>query len=158
MRYSEYPYLKGYAMKISSRAFNNILIFSMLAMIMLFNMDTWLPKPGGAEKMALIAEQDLVLRIDIDGARLERVGTQWRLIDSSASHVPEDIVNAWLSAELAATEFNGVVNTSVFAQVWLAGYPQPAGFTLIQSPHGSFVRISDSTYRIENVDFSALVF
>ena len=145
-------------MKLSARAFNNILIFSMLAMIMLFNMESWLPKPDAPDRMALIAEQDLILRIDIEGARLERAGTQWRLINSAVEREPQAIIDAWLAAQLLVTEFSGATDASVFAQVWLAGHQQPASFTLIRSSQGSFVKISDSTYRIENVDFSALVF
>ena len=63
-------------MKLSARAFNNILIFSMLAMIMLFNMDSWLPKPDAPDRMALIAEQDLILRIDIEG----EIGASWHSV------------------------------------------------------------------------------
>ena len=148
-------------MRLSAKAFNNIIIFAMLAMIMLFNMDTWLPKPSFKQQTHLISEQDMVLRIDIGRNRIERVGTGWRLT-TEPSVTPEvdanQIIQHWLNAELSVVESTPQVLETVIADVWLAAQDNSARLILMRTETGTYVQIAEQSYRIDNSHFLALTF
>ncbi|MBT0586748.1 hypothetical protein [Alteromonas oceanisediminis] len=151
-------------MKLSTRAINNLVIFAMLAMIMLFNMDKWLPKPPSAAATRLIAEHDMLLRVDIGTHSLQRVGTDWRIrggqyTDADAAR----IVERWHAARLTPAAELADFSASVNASIWLAGYAEPVTIELFNVPKAShpssaWVRIANSVYRVDNVDYEALVF
>lgn len=150
-------------MKLSSRAFNNIVIFAMLAMIMLFNLDAWLPKPSIEKQTRLINEQDMLLRIDMNSNRIERIGTDWRIVFESGASASKSkdayqLVQRWQSAELKAVSTIPRVVDSTDVNVWLAAQDKPANLILQRTDSGTYVTIAEQYYQIVNADYSALVF
>ena len=150
-------------MKLSSRAFNNIVIFAMLAMIMLFNLDAWLPKPSIEKQTRLINEQDMLLRIDMNNNRIERIGTDWRIVFESGTSASKSkdayqLVQRWQSAKLKAVSTMPRVVDSTDVNVWLAAQDKPANLILQRTDSGTYVTIAEQYYQITNTDYSALVF
>ncbi|MDM7859279.1 hypothetical protein QTP81_01500 [Alteromonas sp. ASW11-36] len=146
-------------MKLSARAFNNILIFAMLAMIMLFNIDTWLPRPEADSRLRLIEENDLVLKVQLEDARLERIGTDWRVINPAIQGVDaQEVIQAWHSARLTLAQLPTDPLTQYSAQVWLAGNPDAVQLTFWQTPNVGYVEIGANTYRLEDIVLKQLLF
>lgn len=150
-------------MKLSSRAFNNIVIFAMLGMIMLFNLDAWLPKPSIHNKTRLINEQDMLLRIDMNDGRIERIGTDWRLVADKNVPVPlagdaYNWVQQWQDAELTPVNAIPAIIESTEVKVWLAAQNKPAELTLERTASDTFVTIAEQHFRITNTDYTALIF
>ena len=67
--------------KLSRKAWNNLLIFSMLIMIFVFN--GLHHKLGGNSEpegpLPLLPEQSYILALEYPGVRIERIGSGWRL-------------------------------------------------------------------------------
>ncbi|WP_124748989.1 hypothetical protein [Alteromonas facilis] len=147
-------------MKLSARAFNNVIIFSMLLMIALFNLDQWLPKPAPSAQLRLISDNDLVLRIDIGDARMERVGTQWRIVEDGGKlhRSGDEVINYWLAATLTQVSQSPAAERRVDASIWLARQNAPATVTLINTPQGDYVDIGEFAYKLDGVTFEQLVF
>lgn len=129
-------------------------------MIALFNLDQWIPTPQSTPQLQLIGENDMLLRIDIGTTRLERVGTQWRLVDSESliRQAGDEIVSHWLGARLQLVESAPSPSNQVVAQVWLARQSSPAEVVLYTSDIGDFVQIGDYIYMLQNATFDELVF
>ena len=64
--------------RLSKRGFNNVVIFAMLGMIFLFNLDRFVPQSQQPVSLPLLPENAHVLKIEQSGYKLERVGQQWR--------------------------------------------------------------------------------
>lgn len=132
----------------------------MLAMIMLFNIDVWLPKPEMPSQVRLISENDLLLQVNIGSVQIERVGTQWRYrgVEANPSHSAEFVVQQWHAAALSASSYPDNIQIQKAVTVWLARAEEPIQMTLLQANQMAYVEIGDSVYRIENVDFADLTF
>jgi hypothetical protein len=150
-------------MTLSSRAINNIVIFAMLAMIMLFNIDAWLPKPSSQQQTQLIGEHDMLLRIDMHAARVERVGTDWRLVSdkSESEALSKDallLVQRWQAVKLRAIDTIPAVIDSTEVNLWLATHDKPVNLILHRTQSGTYVLVAKQYYHITNTNYSALVF
>lgn len=112
---------------VSKRTVNNIVIYAMLLMVFMFNIDKFLPSAKQAALTPLLPDDAYVLKIDMDQYRLERVGQSWRWNITPAKHgaaSPESQRAAWQRAKLLseASPSNDVSNINPYiAVVWLAG-------------------------------------
>ena len=105
---------------------NNVVIFAMLIMIALFNLDSFLPQKSQASARPLLTPDSYVLKIEHDNHVLERAGREWRQVSAVQ---PLDITPAaqmahWQRAMLEpATRESGMqsADTPVVVVVWLAG-------------------------------------
>lgn len=146
-------------MNLSARAFNNILIFAMLAMIMLFNIDAWLPRPEADARLHLIEEHDLVLKVQLEQARLERIGTDWRVINPAVDGVDaRRVIQAWHATRLTLAQLPTNPTAQYSAQVWIAGTEDAVELIFWQASDGSYVEIGASTYRLEDTVLQQLLF
>lgn len=89
-------------MRLTKRGWNNVLIFSTLFMILLFNTthQKFVEGEGVAEKRPLIAAEAIIQVIDYSGIKLERIGSNWRVqsvIEGDPNAAPEQLVQAWQS-------------------------------------------------------------
>jgi len=87
-------------LRLSRQAWNNVLIFSMLIMIMLFN---GLHKKLGGEavetKVSLLPENSLLLTLKLQHTQVERIGQSWRanpIVAMDESQLTQ-LMNTWLS-------------------------------------------------------------
>ena len=68
--------------RLSQKAWNNVIIFAMLAMILVLNISSF--KSGDSDfPVPVIEEGGLLLRLQIDQYVIERAGQTWRLSSSS---------------------------------------------------------------------------
>ncbi len=86
-------------MRLSSRGWNNVLIFASLFMIVLFNTTHQKLIEGDSDtrRASLVAEQAIIQVIDYSGVKLERIGANWRV--QSSLELPavnaQELVSNW---------------------------------------------------------------
>ncbi|KAF7788636.1 hypothetical protein PRUB_a1652 [Pseudoalteromonas rubra] len=127
-------------MRLSRKAWNNVVIFSMLIMIFFLNGIHQKINPPAEERgsMPLFEQQSFVLALGFPGYKIERIGTSWRLsADAQADwqaqpSTLEALITQWQESELTVTDNPGLPASAAVsvAQFWLAGSELPLSFQL----------------------------
>ncbi len=148
--------------KISSKAMNNIVIFSMLIMIALFNLDTLLPKSSQPKERALLPSDAYILKIETDAGRVERNGQQWRQVTSAelVDVSPGQQIMAWQSAMLVPVDSipaELAAQTPIIAVVWLAGKTDGLVFAFYQTNEETLVRYQNNWYQLTQSQLASLI-
>ncbi|TMP25244.1 hypothetical protein CWB99_21280 [Pseudoalteromonas rubra] len=127
-------------MRLSRKAWNNVVIFSMLIMIFFLNGIHQKMNPSNEEtgSMPLFEQQSFVLALGFPGYKIERIGTSWRLsADAEATwQAPpatlDALVTRWQESELALTDSPGLPASAALsvAQFWLASSELPVSYQL----------------------------
>ncbi len=152
-------------MQLSRKAWNNVLIFSMLLMIFFFN---GLHKklnsvPEQPSIQTVLPAQSFILALRFPEQKIERIGTSWRnqlLVDELPnSHWTANqqnivtLINHWQSAELAITDVlpSSLTQPISVATVWLAGEQLPWLYQLYKAKQGYYL-LDKSTQRVFLID------
>ncbi|MEW9798054.1 hypothetical protein [Alteromonas sp. CYL-A6] len=148
--------------RLSQRAMNNVVIFAMLAMIALFNLNSFLPQPTSDDVLSVIGSNDFVLKIEQDGNVLERAGQQWRQRTQTTPQpaiTPQQQLRAWQTATLVPVSFatNAPSTSPVVAVVWLAGQSQGQVYAFYPSESGTLVKYNGSWYQLRDASLSSLL-
>ncbi|MCW8109950.1 hypothetical protein OPS25_15700 [Alteromonas ponticola] len=148
--------------RLSSKAMNNIVIFSMLIMIALFNLDTLLPKSTPAKNRNLLPVDAYILKIETDAGRIERNGQRWRQITPNEHPLvsPEKQIEAWQSAVIEPVDTTTVDLSNrapIIAVVWLAGKPDGLVFAFYQLEQATFVRYENEWYQLTQSALETLI-
>lgn len=132
-------------MRLSKKAWNNVLIFAVLAMIFIFNFShkKMLHNENSSPKQAtLLPSQSMILTMQGPDYTVERIGRSWRS-RPDIGLAPEQLgqmMEAWLSQPLATLELpEGQLPVSQFSQeyqFWLAGVDEPVSLILYQLETG----------------------
>ncbi|WP_105166811.1 hypothetical protein [Pseudoalteromonas sp. T1lg23B] len=122
-------------MRLGTKAWNNVVIISMLLMIFFLNglHHKLNPQTELQGPQRLLPEQSFVLTLAFPGYKIERIGTSWR-IDGPWQAQPEQLqalVALWQTAQLdvAQVSLNQEQALSV-AQFWLASQELPLSYQL----------------------------
>ena len=153
-------------MQLSRKAWNNVLIFSMLLMIFFFNglhkKLNSVPVESGIQ--TLLPAQSFILSLEFPDQKIERIGTAWRS-QALFKNAPESqwqstqsnivqLINKWQGSELplapASTSLKSNVPLSV-ATIWLAGEQLPWLYQLYKAPQGYYL-LDKSTQRVMLLD------
>ncbi|RZM81429.1 hypothetical protein [Pseudoalteromonas rubra] len=136
-------------MRLSRKAWNNVVIFSMLIMIFFLNGIHQKINPPKEElgSMPLFEQQSFVLALGFPGYKIERIGTSWRLSadkDATWQAQPaelEALITRWQESELTLTENPGLPGSAALsvAQFWLAGSELPVSFQLYQQQQSYYL-------------------
>ncbi|MEJ6475611.1 hypothetical protein [Pseudoalteromonas piscicida] len=128
--------------QMSRKAWNNVVIFSMLLMIFFLNGLHYKlnPDDDAAGIQAVLPEQSFVLTIAFPGYKVERIGTSWRIAlppeeekDFSEAAL-KALVAKWQSAQLLVTDKPEKMGQALSAaQLWLATQELPLSYQLYQS-------------------------
>ena len=148
--------------RLSQRAMNNVVIFAMLVMIALFNLNSFLPKPKISDIQPLLPADAYILKIEHNGNTLERNGQQWRQVSSKgllSISGSEQLAN-WQNARLqeitlAADAFQSVEPMVVV--VWLAGQSNGQVFAFYPNTHPATVKYNGSWYTLKGRELTALL-
>ncbi len=129
-------------MRLSRKAWNNVVIISMLLMIFFFNgLHKKLNTPPVNEGVqALLPEQSFILAMAFPELKIERIGTSWRsqklqsITWQADEQTLEQLVERWQRQQLtiAALPVSKISKASAdyVASVWLAGEQLPAVYQL----------------------------
>ncbi|MCF2857534.1 hypothetical protein L1286_08640 [Pseudoalteromonas sp. SMS1] len=131
-------------MGLSRKAWNNVVIFSMLIMIFFLNGLHHKLNPSEEElgSVLVLPEQSFVLALAYPGVKIERIGTSWRIESELPSDGQQvyteqdlvDIVTLWQSSELemiSPPQVSAEQAVSV-ATFWLAAEELPLSYQLYQ--------------------------
>ena len=122
-------------MGLSRKAWNNVVIFSMLLMIFFLNGVHHKLNPSNevSGPQQLLPEQSFVLTLAFPGYKIERIGTSWR-IDGPWQAKPEQVqalVNDWLAVKLEVADVTlNAGKALTVARFWLAGQELPVSYQL----------------------------
>lgn len=151
--------------RLSQRAMNNVVIFAMLIMIALFNIDSFLPAEKAGTAQPLLPEGAYVLKVEQDQQRLERAGQQWRYLtdvplDSDTQRLAQQQLAAWQQGQLIpypAAEASTRQMTPIIVVVWLAGNTQGLVFAFYPTAADTLVSHQGQWYRLAQVSLSTLI-
>ena len=147
--------------RLSRRAWNNVLIFSVLIMIVLFNStNNFLTDgaPSVPEQIPLLPPDSVVMTIDFGATEIERVGRGWRTkpsVNLSEAQL-SSVVEAWTLAEVELQE-SGVGGVPMIVVVWLAGEANGRVFELYGAQQQLVLRHQKQFFRVVNYPASQLI-
>lgn len=147
--------------KLSQRAWNNVIIVSMLALIMLFNLSSnFLNDESEVPAVSrLVPEGLLISTIEFENAKVERVGQGWRVeSDLSVSKDLQGLIDLWQSAEVSPFEKNvqwGDAQAKV--KVWFIGQAEPTEYYFLILADKTLVKLNQQTYLLTDVNYQTLI-
>ncbi|MEM0911505.1 MAG: hypothetical protein AAGJ37_11050 [Pseudomonadota bacterium] len=153
--------------KLSQRAWNNILIFSMLALIIILNWENFVSRDVQTSSTAL-DQTDVILSMQIDTLSFERIGTGWR-VQGPEHLIPKNlntekidqIVNSWLQLQLS--ELSSKAEYQYFTQpdhnvkLYVAGRQEPLLIYLVLSDNQLYAMIENQPFIIEAPLYTDLI-
>lgn len=120
--------------RLTKRAWNNILIFSMLGLILILNIDTF--RSNEPTTRLIVPEGEYIINLQINQVEIEKAGQQWRIDPNGIQpnlqpniEKLEAIIRAWQQAYIspAGIEFDNNLFSapSSLVVISLAGVSQP---------------------------------
>ncbi|WP_432455391.1 MULTISPECIES: hypothetical protein [unclassified Agarivorans] len=146
-------------MKMSRRGWNNIIIFAVAAMILVFKYVEINDKSVSVEASAaqqLLPVGATILRIELPDLLIERLGTEWRskpVIDH-----PIAVVDAWLHVQLEPwpNAVGGAARSHII-QVYLANLASPLQLTLFElGDQRMITNWQGQLFQLDQASYSAL--
>ena len=147
--------------RLSQKAWNNVLIVSMLLMILLFNSTTniFTNDNDTQQLRPLLPEDSIILTFESDDLRIERIGQGWRNV-SQVDIAPErisQVMQNWQTAKMR--QFTGELPAymPVVVVVWLAGQTTGQVFQLYPAGNDTLVVYQQTAYVIHNTPITQLL-
>jgi hypothetical protein len=147
--------------KLSQRGWNNVIIFSMLILIMLFNFSSDLLNDGSDEAsslLTLVSTSMTITIIEFEQEKIERIGQGWRAISGQyGNEVLTSLVDHWVNAEISIFEqsHNWQSPTST-VQLWFAGQVLPIEYQFMQLSDKTLVKIDKEIYQLISPNYQVL--
>ena len=127
--------------KMSRKAWNNVVIFSMLLMIFFLNGLHYKLNPSdeALEVESVLPEQSFVLALAFPGYKIERIGTSWRIElpqnsdDSYATAQLQQLIAKWQQLQVQVIQAPQLNNQAItVARFWLATEELPLSYQLFR--------------------------
>ena len=140
-------------LRLSQRAWNNVIIVIMLMLIILFNLSADFINVGDDETsflFTLVPVNMTITTIQFDQEKVERIGQGWRTKSGMYSNQRlANLVENWLNAEidLFDQEANWQSSTST-VKIWFAGQVLPIEYQFMQLPDKTLVKVDKQTYQL----------
>jgi len=147
-------------LRLSKRAWNNVLIVSMLVMILLFNSTNNILNGGNSEAsiVPLIPEDGILMTLEIGDVKVERIGRGWRA--NATPIIPEvelaTLVQTWTQAQMISYDLLSEEQPFVVI-AWLAGAPEGLVFQLYPADQDTLVKFQQQWYIIQDTALSQFV-
>ena len=147
-------------LRLSQRGWNNVIIFAMLLMILLFNTsNTFLT--GSSEEatsVPLLPSESIVMQIDFGDKRIKRIGRGWRVSPASAESEATlaKLVDNWLEARMQPIGQVQLQHPWVVV-VWLAGRTQGHVYQFYAQDEQLFVGVDAQLYQLPNMSATQLM-
>jgi hypothetical protein len=147
--------------KLSQRAWNNVIIVSMLMLIMLFNFSSDFLN-GGSDKstslMTLVPIGMTITTIEFKDEIVERIGQGWRSTSGVRSNKSlAMLVEHWNNAQVSLFEYGlGNQQSGSSITLWFAGQALPLKYQFIPLPEKTLVKMNGQTYRLVSPKYPSL--
>lgn len=147
---------------LSQRGMNNVVIFAMLLMIALFNLNAFLPEKDKPARLPLLAQDAYVTKITQDQFALERIGQQWRQagLTQPLTITPDEQYAAWMSAQLDIVDTPTDIDAPMVVVVWLAGRVNGevyAFYPAVNQISTTYVKLGGQWYQLMGTELSQLL-
>ena len=147
--------------KLSQRAWNNVIIVSMLMLIMLFNFSSNFLNDGGDEALylfTLVPDNMTITTMEFEQDKVERIGQGWRT--TSGMYINEELISLvehWINAEVNLFDqgFDLPSPTSTVT-LWFAGQVLPIEYQFMQLADKTLVKIDKQTYQLISPSYQML--
>jgi len=146
-------------LRLSQKAWNNVLIFSMLALIVLLNYER-LFESADSDIQPIVKESDFIVSLQINQMTFERIGTGWRVMAPSEAELPnmqsEDIdalIAQWQRAlirpspDILPAEITS--SPPYLVNVWLAGEKSAKVIGLLEVESTTYVISEGELYLLD---------
>lgn len=147
-------------LRLSQKAWNNVVIFAMLFMVYLFTVSNDMLHDGDTgvpESEPLFPPYSVVMSMDFGVVRLDRIGQDWRVQGQSAEVLPDlmALMNTW--SELEAISFFAEPDSAPFiATIQLAGEDRKRVYQLYSANDGVLLQLGADWFWVEGADVSQL--
>ncbi|WP_299085002.1 hypothetical protein [uncultured Paraglaciecola sp.] len=147
--------------KLSQRAWNNVIIVSMLMLITIFNFSNTFLNDTDEETAplrSLVPENMTITTMEFAKDKVERIGQGWRTTSGRHSHEAlVSLVNNWKRAEISLQE-NEAYNHEerVTVTLWFAGHTSPVVYQFVPEANKTLVMVNDKTYLLIRPSYQAL--
>lgn len=146
-------------LRLSQKAWNNVLIFSMLALIVLLNYER-LFESADSDIQSIVKESDFIVSLQINQMTFERIGTGWRVMAPSEAELPnmqsEDIdalIAQWQRALIRPSPdtLPAEITSSppYIVNVWLAGEKSAKVIGLLEVESTAYVISEGELYLLD---------
>ena len=148
--------------KLSQRAWNNVVIVSMLVLIMLFNFSSRFLNDDGDEASSLLILVPLNMAITtmvFEQEKVERIGQGWRATSGTYSNEEiASLVDHWINAEVSLIDQNSNWQSpSSTVKLWFAGQTLPIEYQFTQLEDKTLVEIDKKTYQLISPRYQMLI-
>lgn len=147
--------------KLSQRAWNNVIIVSMLILIMLFNFSSDFLN-GGSNKtpslLTLVPAGMTITTIEFENETVERIGQGWRSTSGIRNNKSlTSLVEYWNNAQINLFEHNLDGHKSAASMtLWFAGQALPVHYQFIQLADKMLVKIDGQIYELISPGYQKL--
>lgn len=139
------------AIKLSQKGWNNVLIFSCMFMILLFNYTNNMLMTNDEDQVAkpLVAQEQLIQAIDFNGIEIQRLGANWRVLSKFPTvqvEQPEQLIAEWKQRPLQTLSNSPMLMDTVKSMpvvVWIAGQEEGAVYEFFIDDSEQSVYIKD---------------
>ncbi|TRY34071.1 hypothetical protein [Aliiglaciecola sp. M165] len=147
--------------RLSKKAWNNVLIFSMILMILLFNTTNNILVGDGEENtpQRLLPEQSSLVTLQTPQVTIEQIGQGWRT--NPPANISEaklqEVVTRWQNLTMEA--FDGTLPNSmpVVVIAWLAGENSGRVFQLYNNGAHTVVLHQQQQFIVRNITVDQLI-
>lgn len=147
--------------RMSRKAWNNIIIFAMLLMIFLFNTTTnILTGPDDKPQfIGLLPEHSVLMTLQSDGFEIQRIGTGWRLVP--AAELTQEqlyaVVKNWQVSIMTPIETASPETKPLVVIAWLAGVDQGLVFQFYQQQKDLLIQHQGNWFTLHNSQLSQFI-
>lgn len=148
--------------KLSQRAWNNVIIVSMLILIVLFNFSSNFLNEESDETssiLTLVPANMTITTMQFEQEKVERIGQGWRAASGMYSNERlVSLVESWNKAEVSLfnQDLSGQLSGPL-VKVWFAGQALPIDYQFMQLADKTLVKVDQKTYQLISPRYSMLI-
>jgi hypothetical protein len=148
--------------KLSQRAWNNVIIVSMLILIVLFNFSSNFLNEESDETssiLTLVPANMTITTMQFEHEKVERIGQGWRAASGMYSNERlVSLVESWNKAEVSLFDQDLSVQLSgPLVKVWFAGQALPIDYQFIQLADKTLEKVDQKAYQLISPRYSMLI-
>jgi hypothetical protein len=147
--------------KLSQRAWNNVIIVSMLVLILLFNFSSSFLNDGSKQDLSsltLVPTNMVITTMAFEQDKVERIGQGWRTTSGMYSNEGiASLVKHWVNAEISLFDQSpNWQSPSSTVKLWFAGQALPIEYQFMQLEDKTLVKIDKQTYQLISPSYKML--
>ncbi|WJG09507.1 hypothetical protein [Aliiglaciecola sp. LCG003] len=146
--------------RLSRKAWNNVIIFAMILMILLFNTTNNILTGSREEsQLHLLPEHSMLMTLQMPEVNIERIGQGWRTVPTKAFDETQlqALAQKWQSSQMV--DYSGALPAEmpVVVIAWLASENSGRVFQLYPNGQDTLVLYQQKMYQITDTSLEQLI-